>query len=88
MSLLHTLFSISYYSLLFPSYHAPQDLLADGQGLPVGGTLESASPAEVKLAPDAIINASERLGRWPCRLIADKAYDADRLRQVLRMVGG
>ena len=62
-------------------------VVADGQGLPVGGTLESASPAEVKLAPEAIINASERLGRWPCRLIADKAYDADWLRNVLNMVG-
>ena len=63
-------------------------VVADGQGLPVGGTLESASPAEVRLAPEAICNASERLGRWPCRLIADKAYDADWLRHVLTMVGG
>ena len=63
-------------------------VVADGQGLPVGGTLESASPAEVRLAPEAICNASERLGRWPCRLIADKAYDADWLRHVLKMVGG
>lgn len=63
-------------------------VVADGQGLPVGGTLESASPAEVRLAPKAIFNASERLGRWPSRLIADKAYDADWLRHVLAMVGG
>jgi transposase len=63
-------------------------VVADGQGLPVGGALESASPAEVRLAPEAIINASERLGRWPSRLIADKAYDADWLRHVLEMVGG
>ena len=63
-------------------------VVGDGQGLPVGGTLESASPAEVRLAPEAIINASERLGRWPCQLIADKAYDADWLRQELRKTGG
>ena len=63
-------------------------VVADGQRLPVGGTLESASPAEVKLAPEAIFNASERLGRWPNRLIADKAYDADWLRSILEMVGG
>ena len=60
-------------------------VVADGQGLPVGGTFESASPAEVKLAPEAIFNASERLGRWPNRLIADKAYDADWLRSILEL---
>ncbi len=63
-------------------------VVADGQGLPVGVTLESASPAEVKLAPRAIIDARERLGRWPQRLIADKAYDADSLRTLLEILDG
>ena len=50
--------------------------------------MESASHAEVKLAPRAIIDARERLGRWPRRLIADKAYDADSLRILLEILDG
>ena len=58
-------------------------VVADGKGLPVGGTLASASPAEVRLAPAVIHDAARRLGRWPVRLIADKAYDADWLREMM-----
>ena len=61
-------------------------VVADGKGLPVGGTLASASPAEVTLAPAVIIDAARRLGRWPARMIADRAYDADWLRDVLGIV--
>lgn len=63
-------------------------VVTDGQGLPVGVTLESASPAEVKLAPEVITDACMRLGRWPKRLIADRAYDADWLRTLLESLGG
>ena len=63
-------------------------VVADGQGLPVGGTLASASPAEVKLLPEALGDARQRLGRWPKRLIADKAYDADWLRSMMEALDG
>jgi transposase len=63
-------------------------VVADGQGLPVGGTLASASPAEVKLAIPALVDFRERTGRFPRRLIADKAYDADSLRRLMRHLDG
>ena len=63
-------------------------VVADGQGLPVGGTLASASPAEVILAVDALADCRERTGRFPRRLIVDRAYDADRLRHLMRHLDG
>lgn len=63
-------------------------VVADGQGLPVGGTLASASPAEVKLAIPTLVDFRERTGRFPRRLIADKAYDADSLRRFMRHLDG
>lgn len=63
-------------------------VVALSQSLLAGGTLESASPAEETFIPDAINFAGEHLGRWPCRLIAGKAYDTDWLRHMLRIVGG
>jgi transposase len=69
-------------------------VVVDGQGLPLGKHLGSASPAEVKLAE--ITLASIRVpnrhnhGRprqKPQRLIADKAYDSDPLRRRLQKRG-
>ena len=60
-------------------------VVVDGQGIPLGSTLTSASLAEVKLAEVTLdaINAP-RTGRGrpkkcPTRLIADKGYDSDPL---------
>jgi transposase len=68
-------------------------VVVDGQGVPLGSQLTSASPAEVKLAEatlDAI--AVPRGGRGrpqkrPLRVIADRAYDSDPLRWRLRQRG-
>ncbi len=63
-------------------------VVADGKGLPVGGTLSSASPAEVTLAIPALADCKARTGRFPRRLIVDRAYDADPLRHLMRNLGG
>ena len=52
-------------------------VVADGQGLPVGGALASSSPAEVKLVVPTLADMHAKTGRLRKRLIADKAYDAD-----------
>jgi transposase len=58
-------------------------VLADSQGIPVGVTVHSASPAEVTLI-EATLDLSQTLARrTPQRLIADKAYDSDGLREQL-----
>ena len=49
-------------------------VVADGQGLPVGGALASASPAEVKLVIPTLADMHAKTGRLPRRLIADKAF--------------
>lgn len=56
-------------------------LVADGKGNPIGITIESASPHEVKLAVDAIENVQTK-GR-PERVIGDKAYTSKKLRSEL-----
>jgi transposase len=62
-------------------------VVVDGQGIPIGGTLASASPAEVKLAEETLETVKvPRKGRGrpkkrPERLIGDKAYDSDPLRK-------
>ena len=64
-------------------------VVVDGQGIPIGSTLASASPAEVKLAEQTLEAVKvPRKGRGrpkkrPMRLIADKAYDSDPLRKRL-----
>lgn len=63
-------------------------VVADGQGLPVGGSLASASPAEVKLVIPTLADMHEKTGRLPSRLIADKAYDADWLRKLMVSIDG
>jgi transposase len=61
-------------------------VVVDGQGVPLGSQLTSASPAEVRLAEptlDAISVPRGGRGRpqkRPGRVIADRAYDSDGLR--------
>ena len=67
-------------------------VLADGEGVPLGVRLESASPAEVTFAEATL--AEVRVPRCkgrprpkPERVIADRAYDSDPLRQRLQKRG-
>src|SRR5271156_4335746 len=69
-------------------------VVVDGRGLPLGNSLHSASPAEVKLAETTLatirVGRSHQAGRprqKPLRVIADKAYDSDPLRKRLRRRG-
>lgn len=69
-------------------------VVVDGKGVPLGKHLGSASPAEVKLAEITLASIRVpnpcRCGRprqKPQRLIADKAYDSDPLRQRLKKRG-
>ena len=68
-------------------------VVADGQGVPLGNLLESASVAEVNLIERTLARVSvRRRGRGrprqkPERLIYDKAADADALRRRLRSRG-
>jgi transposase len=67
-------------------------VLVDGQGLPLGVRLESASPgeatlAEATLAEVAVPRPQGRPRCKPQRVIADRAYDSDPLRQRLRQRG-
>ena len=64
--------------------------MVEREGIPLGGILASASPAEVKLAEETLntINV-KRVGKGrpkkrPKRLIADKGYDSDPLRKQLK----
>jgi len=68
-------------------------VVADGQGIPLGSQLSSASPAEVTLAESTLARISvPRAGRGrpqsrPLRVIADRAYDSDPLRWRLLQRG-
>jgi hypothetical protein len=67
-------------------------VLVDGQGLPPGVRLESASPGEVTLAESTLAEvkvprAKGRLRQKPKRVIADRAYDSDPLRERLAKRG-
>ncbi|MGB7553379.1 MAG: transposase [Candidatus Korobacteraceae bacterium] len=67
-------------------------VLVDGQGLPLGVRLESASPAEVTLAEATLaeVRVPRPKGRprqKPERVIADRGYDSDPLRQRLKKRG-
>jgi len=67
-------------------------VVVDGQGIPLGSTLTSASPAEVTLAEETLNRVIvPRKGRGrpkqrPQRLIADRAYDSDHLRKRLKTI--
>lgn len=68
-------------------------VLADGQGLPLGVSLHSASPGEIQLAPETL--ASVKVGRrgpgrprqYPDRIIADRGYDSYPFRRWLAARG-
>ena len=68
-------------------------VVVDGQGVPLGIHLDSASPAEVTLLePTLATIAVPRAGpgrprQKPERVIADKAYDSDPLRERLMRRG-
>jgi hypothetical protein len=61
-------------------------LVTDGNGLPIGFHLDSASPAEVKLTELTLqsVRVQSRKGqikRRPRKLVADRAYDSCAFRQ-------
>lgn len=64
-------------------------VVGDGEGVPLGVCLSAASPAEIRLAPQALKTvAVPRRGRGRprqrmVRLIADRAYDGDAFRRHL-----
>ena len=69
-------------------------VVVDGRGVPLGVRLYAASPAEVRLAEETL--ETIRVGRRhqgghprqkPERVIADKGYDSDALRERLRRRG-
>jgi len=68
-------------------------VVVDGQGVPLGKLLESASPAEEKLLARTLATVRvPRAGRGRPksrlrRVIADKAYDSDRARRELKRRG-
>ena len=67
-------------------------VLVDGQGIPLGALLASASPHEVTLAEATLaqVRVPQRRGRPrqnPPRVIADKGYDSDPLRSRLKRRG-
>jgi transposase len=69
-------------------------VVVDGQGLPLGKHLCSASPHEARLAETTLaticVSRRTHAGRprqKPLRLIADRAYDSDPLRKRLEARG-
>ncbi len=69
-------------------------VVVDGQGIPLGNHLHSASPSEVKLVEATLkairIGGRHGAGRSPQklrRLIADRGYDSDPLRRQLAARG-
>jgi len=68
-------------------------VLADGEGIPLGVFLASATPNEVTLAEPTLATVRvPRRGRGrprmrPQRIIADRGYDSDPLRRRLRRRG-
>ena len=65
-------------------------VVVDGQGVPVGIHVTSATPAEVTLVDATLKTIRVRRGRClrhPVRLIADRAYDSDALRERLARRG-
>lgn len=55
--------------------------IVDGNGLPLGLAIASASPAEVTLVHETLSSIAS--WRRPRRLIGDKAYDSDKLDREL-----
>ena len=63
-------------------------LMVDGRGTPIGLHVESASPAEVKLL-EATLDSLDIPGKkvQPQRLVADKAYDSNKARELIESRG-
>ena len=57
-------------------------VLADGSGTPLGIYVEKASPAEVTLYSVKVKIWKRKSGN-PKRLVADRAYDSNKLRTLL-----
>ncbi len=68
-------------------------VVVDGQGIPLGSQLVSASPGEVTLAESTLAQISVPRGgrgrpqKRPLRIIADRGYDSDPLRWRLLQRG-
>jgi transposase len=69
-------------------------VVVDGQGVPLGKQLYSASPHEARLAEETLasvrVSRRHRRGRprqKPQRVIGDRAYDSDPLREQLAARG-
>jgi len=68
-------------------------VVVDGQGIPLGSRLVSASPGEVTLAESTLAQISVPRGgrgrpqKRPLRIVADRAYDCDPLRSRLLQQG-
>jgi len=58
-------------------------VVADGQSIPLGVSIASASPHEVTLIDETI----DQLGKKPEHLVGDKAYDSDKFRKSLAAKG-
>jgi transposase len=57
-------------------------VVVDGEGIPLGSQLASASPAEVTLC-ESTLGCIKVGARKPLRVVADRAYDSDPLRKRL-----
>lgn len=62
-------------------------VLVERQGLPLGICLASASPAEVTLVAQTLAARVTPRHRKPCRLVGDRGYDSDPLREQLAARG-
>ena len=68
-------------------------VVGDGKGIPLGVSVSSASPAEIRLAPQALKtvavprHGSGRPRQRMVHLIADRAYDGDGFRKHLASRG-
>jgi transposase len=56
-------------------------MLTEGRGIPLGFLIHSASPHESKLAIQTLEKVNPKLAKLLKRLVADKAYDSDPLRE-------
>ena len=59
--------------------------VADSHGLPVGLSIESASPHEVKLVESTLVGMV--IAEAPQNLVGDNAYDSDKLDTELTQYG-
>ena len=59
-------------------------LLTDGKGIPLTFTIHSVSPHEVKLAETTLNSLPKALRMFVQRIVADRAYDSDPLRNRLK----